>query len=307
MNAYQMLAKTIEKIEGAYAPSTLRAYRTNFERFIKYCMSIERSPLPANPIDVGSYIAYLGKSGLKSASIRLAVSSISSIHILNDIKDPTRDHLIVIEMRRMHRTLGRASRQALGITEPTLKKMLSATKADVRGLRDRALLLLAYDSLCRRGELVSLKLSDIEYGTEGLPAKVRLSRSKTDQEAIGKMISMTTETQLALKKWIECIKAQDGSIFRGIKNNQEITGGLNAGQINRIYKGLARKAGLPENMITAISGHSFRVGAAQDLLDSGINLLGLMHKGRWSKPETAMRYVELYQSNPVTPNQLSEK
>ena len=41
-----------------------------------------------------------------------------------------------------------------------------------------------------------------------------------------------------------------------------------------------------------ISGHSMRVGAAQDLLLSGASLPIMMNKGRWSKPDTVMRYVE---------------
>lgn len=44
---------------------------------------------------------------------------------------------------------------------------------------------------------------------------------------------------------------------------------LGPGQINRIYKRIARNAGLNELVIKRISGHSMRVGAAQDLLSSG--------------------------------------
>jgi len=54
----------------------------------------------------------------------------------------------------MHRTIGRASKQAQGITSEILKKLLASTEAGNRGARDRALLLIAYDTLCRRSELV---------------------------------------------------------------------------------------------------------------------------------------------------------
>ena len=96
------------------------------------------------------------KSGLKSSSIRIAVASISSIHKLNLLNDPTQHPTVKIELRRMYRTLGRYSQQAFGITAPILEKMLEATANNLRGYRDRALLLLAYDSMCRRSELVSL-------------------------------------------------------------------------------------------------------------------------------------------------------
>ena len=41
-----------------------------------------------------------------------------------------------------------------------------------------------------------------------------------------------------------------------------------------------------------ISGHSTRVRAAQDLLRSKESIAEIMQKGRWSKIDTLMRYVE---------------
>jgi hypothetical protein len=46
--AKELLKKTVEKIEVAYAPATIRAYKSNFETFIKYCEEIEQGALPAN-------------------------------------------------------------------------------------------------------------------------------------------------------------------------------------------------------------------------------------------------------------------
>jgi integrase len=67
---------------------------------------------------------------------------------------------------------------------------------------------------------------------------------------------------------------------------------LNSGQVNRIYKRIARNAGLDELVIKGISGHSMRVGAAQDLLNSGASMPIIMQRGRWSKTDTVMRYLE---------------
>jgi hypothetical protein len=63
-------------------------------------------------------------------------------------------------------------------------------------------------------------------------------------------------------------------------------------QINRIYKRLAKASSMPEELIKNISGHSFRVGRAQDLVASGASLPEIMAYGRRSKPDTAMRYAE---------------
>jgi site-specific recombinase XerD len=268
MNASEILAKTIEKIDGAYAPATIRAYKANFERFIHFYEMCNINTLPANPSDVALYIAQLTKSGLKSSSIRIAVASISSIHKLNQIGDPTQHPDVKLELRRMHRTLGRSSKQAFGITAPILEKMLSATNNNLRGIRDRALLLLAYDSMCRRSELVSLRVTDIQIDEleNCVQMKVRIRKSKTDQELQGKWIFLTQRSADALSLWQNEAKLKDGFLFRGINNAIDITQELKSSQINRIYKRLAKDAKLPREVIDHISGHSMRVGAAQDLL-----------------------------------------
>jgi site-specific recombinase XerD len=294
MNEREILAKTIEKIEGAYAPSTIRAYKTNFERFIEFCENLKSCALPANPEKIANYVVDLMKSGLKSSSIRIAVASISSIHKLNSFDDPTQHPAVKIEMRRMHRTLGRQSKQAYGITATILEKMLSVTSNNLRGIRDRALLLIAYDSMCRRSELVCLKKSDINSCGEDheYQMKIRLRRSKTDQELEGRWIFLSKRSADAIALWIHQANLKDGYLFRGINNAIEITGDLKGTHINRIYKRLAKEAGLPKELIDSISGHSMRVGAAQDLLRAGASIPMIMNRGRWSKTDTVMRYLE---------------
>jgi hypothetical protein len=80
--------------------------------------------------------------------------------------------------------------------------------------------------------------------------------------------------------------------------------GLNCCQINRIYKKLAGHSKISGEKIKLISGHSMRVGAAQDMLVAGESLAQIMQRGRWSKTETVMRYVENailnYEKNDLT-------
>jgi site-specific recombinase XerD len=293
--ALRQLEATILKIEGAYAPSTIRAYVANFKRFIEYCESIQKISLPANPIDVGSYIAHLTKSGLKSSSIRIAIASISNVHRLNRFNDPTQHPDVVIEMRRMHRALGRSSKQAFGVTTPILQKMVGATNRSLRDLRDRALILLAYDSLCRRSELAALSFDDMEFDNDDFPNRIRIRRSKSDQEAIGKMVRIDIDAQKAIKDWISAAKISSGFLFRGVKNNGDILQGINPAQINRIYKKVAKNAGLTNSEIKNISGHSFRVGRTQDLIKSGATFAEIITRGRWVKTDTAIRYGEFTQ------------
>jgi site-specific recombinase XerD len=295
LSAYELLERTVKKIDGAYAKSTIRAYYADVLDLIRFCELKGTIGLPVSSEDLCSYIAHLTSSGRTSASIRRVIAGVATIHKLNRLEDPTKDPDVLLEMRRMHRKLGRYSKQALGITSDMLEKLLIATEAGNRGSRDRALLLLAYDTLCRRSELVDLRIEDIQISIKNGKAQmsILIRKSKTDQFAVGKRIFISERTQVAIKEWLERLRnPKSGILFRGVNRAQHIVDSLKPGQINRIYKRLAKLAKLDKEMIDQISGHSLRVGHAQDMVNAGDSLPMIMSRGRWSKTDTVMRYVE---------------
>ena len=290
--AKEILIKTVEKIEGAYAPSTIRAYRSNFESFIKYCDENNVTALPAQAETVAQYIRKISNGQLKSSSVKIAVASIAAIHNLISLNDPTQQPDVKIEMRRMYRTLGRYAKQAYAINKDLLDKMVAATDDSLRGVRDRAILLVAYDSLCRRNELVSLEFEDVLINKKDESVRLKLRKSKTDPHGIGKNLYLSNEAQKALKDWIDESKISSGKIFRAITATGKIKEGLNSSHVGRIYKKIAQFSMIDKSIIRNISGHSMRVGAAQDLMSSGASLSIIMNRGRWTKIDTLMRYIE---------------
>ncbi len=285
------LEATIKKIEGAYAPSTIRAYKSNFESFIKFCDENNTAALPASNEIVASYIKKLS-SHLKSSSIKIAIASVAAIHNLNSLKDPTQHPDVKIEMRRMYRTLGRYAKQAYGINKDLLDKMVAATEDSLRGVRDKAILLVAYDTLCRRSELVSLEFEDVLIDEKDTGVKLKLRKSKTDPHGIGKNLYLSNEAQDALKEWIYKSKISSGKIFRSVTSTGNIKDCLNSSHVGRIYKKMAQLSKVDQSTIKNISGHSLRVGAAQDLMLSGATLPIIMNRGRWTKTDTVIRYIE---------------
>jgi site-specific recombinase XerD len=293
----QLLKLTIERIKGAYADSTIRAYRSNFIKFIEYCISIEESPLPAKPTTIAAYIESLVDQRWRSASIRQTVASIATIHTLNNYQNSTLNSEVKLAVKRMHRKIGRFSKQANGITKDILEEMVSATDNSLRGCRDRALLLVAYDTMCRRSELVNIELQNIShqsrYPINNIQSTVVfVEQSKTDQEGHGRWLTISEQASSAINSWLEISNIKEGLLFRGVNRHDKLMKGLSAGQICRIYKRIAKRAGFSKEFIENVSGHSMRVGAAQDLLLTGASLPIMMAKGRWSKPDTVMRYVE---------------
>jgi len=290
----ELLANTLEKIEGAYAYASIRAYRADFNTFIQFCEDHNEESLPALPLSIANFIIKLSNDKRSSAGIRRAICGISTIHKLNRMDDPTKDPDVTLEMRRMHRKLGRSAKQAGSINLDILDQMLLATDGSIRGLRDKALLLVAYDTLCRRSELVSLQVKDVKItiknGVE--TTSILLRKSKTDQDSMGKWLRLSERAHLALLAWMKELPEGQGMLITGISRSGDISPYLGGGQVNRIYKRIAKAAGLDESVIKGISGHSMRVGAAQDLLSSGASMPIMMQRGRWSKSDTVMRYVE---------------
>ena len=290
-----LLQETIVKIEGAYAPSTIRAYRADFNDFILFCHGRNAEALPAEPHLIVEHICKLTGSGRSSASIRRALCGLSAIHKLNRFEDPTKDPDVALEMRRMHRKLGRSCSQAGSINADTLDKLLLATDYSIRGIRDRALLLVAYDTLCRRSELVSLLVKDVKINIKNdiETSSILLRKSKTDQDSTGKWLHLSQRAHQALVEWMKELPEGQEYLMVGIDRGGRISfNNLASGQVNRIYKRIARDAGLDKLAIEGISGHSMRVGAAQDLLNSGASMPIIMQRGRWSKTDTVMRYLE---------------
>ena len=295
--AKALLEKTILRIDGAYAPSTIRAYVADFRDFITFCDLNNQIALPALPPTITGYMNKLIEQGRCSSSIRRALAGISTIHNINELPNPTIRSEVKLSVRRMQRQLGRFNHQAEGITKHILDDMLACTDNSLRGYRDRAMLLVGYDTMCRRSELVSLRIEDIstqllDRKNNILSTVIFLRKSKTDQESHGRWIPISKVAADALNKWLTCAKINTGLIFRGVNRGYKATQQLSPGQVSRIYKRIASLAGFDQGFVRHISGHSIRVGAAQDLLLSGASLPIIMARGRWSKADTVMRYVE---------------
>jgi hypothetical protein len=65
---------------------------------------------------------------------------------------------------------------------------------DMKGLRDRAILLLGFAGAFRRSELVALDVTDLEFCDGGM--RVHIRRSKTDQEGAGDTIAIVARQRV---------------------------------------------------------------------------------------------------------------
>ena len=69
-------------------------------------------------------------------------------------------------------------------------------------------------------------------------------------------------------------------------------GALAASSIRRIIKRAMRRAGLDDAVARELSGHSMRIGAAQDMMAAGFDALAIMQAGGVESANVVLRYVE---------------
>ena len=117
-----------------------------------------------------------------------------------------------------------------------------------------------------------------------------IARSKTDQEEAGALRWLSANSAAALRTWLDCAGLATGPVLRAIrKNGVARPSPLEAGEIARLLKEMATRAGIDSTMI---SGHSARVGMSQDLVAAGSDLAAVMQAGRWKTPAMPARYSE---------------
>jgi site-specific recombinase XerD len=158
-------------------------------------------------------------------------------------------------------------------------------------LRDRAILLLAFSLAARRSELVALDVEDIEECPEGL--RVRIRRSKTDQEGQGAVVAVCygsiADPVAAVLDYIKAAGITSGALFRRIRRGNHITDQrLGAQTICKLVKDQAAKLGLDPKQYGA---HSMRAGFLTSAAAKGANLFKMMDVSRHKSVDTLRGYV----------------
>ena len=286
-----------EALDSSTAANTRRAYNQAWRRFEAWGASRGRGhSLPATPELVAAFLAELAQAGKSVATLRLTKSALAAVHRSTGHQDPTDNEGVKKVMAGIARANGRPQRQAKPLTENALAAVKAtamqprrhqgravrgekAWNARRRGQVDVALLSVLRDGLLRRSEATALRWGDVEVQDDG-SARIQVRRSKTDPEAEGAVLYIGPEAAAALVTIMpESFAVVDPStpVF-----------GLSASQISRRVSAAAKAAGLGDGF----TGHSGRVGMAQDLTAAGVELPALMNAGRWKSPKMPARYTE---------------
>jgi site-specific recombinase XerD len=200
------------------APATRAAYRSDFNAFRVWCLAKGVDALPASPETVAAYLAHEAERGSAASTITRRCAAIRYAHRLADLEPPTNSERVRATLRGIRRSIGSAPRRKAPFLAEMARAMALAAPDGLKGLRDRALLLLGFAGAFRRSELVALNVADIEETEDGI--RVTIRRSKTDQEGQGQVIAIVRGGAAcpvkAVKAWLEASGIAEGPVFRSV-------------------------------------------------------------------------------------------
>lgn len=322
-------AEVLDVARRAMSENSWRALRADLKVFAQWAQANGLASLPASPQTVARFLRDQAEAGKKAATLSRYASSIARAHALADLADPTKAELVRLELKAQRRALGVRQKQARGlrfrgeVADPLaaagpigvcVEAMLAAAADTIQGLRDRALLSLAFDTGLRRSEIVAVRWTHIEKGSAGA-GRLFVPRSKADQEGAGAYAFLSVRTMQALAAWRDAsgpmAGSTDGAVFRRLHRARDKAGadiwtpgaGMTAQSVTLIYRALldaARDVGLLGTIAEAdfdhwrrsLTAHSTRVGLTQDLFANGQDLAGIMQALRWKSPQQPARYAQ---------------
>lgn len=192
----------------------------------------------------------------------------------------------------------RRRKSAKAVTGDVLAKMLATcARAELRDLRDRAILMLGFASGGRRrSEIAGLRREQLTVeqpvsveDDPPLPSlSIHLGRTKTSGTEDDEIVYLTGRPVEALNAWLTAAKIENGSVFRGIDRWGNVSRRpLDPKAINDIVKLRAGMAGLDPSEFSA---HGLRSGYLTEAANRGVPLPEAMEQSRHRSLQQASGY-----------------
>jgi site-specific recombinase XerD len=148
-----------------------------------------------------------------------------------------------------------------------------------------------------RAELVAIRSDDLKFTPDGA-LKGMIRKSKTDQYGKGRLVFGSERSAKLVSKWLRLKPQEIQPVFCAINHGRCEDRAICDRNVNDIIKrGVVKVKRCARPSDLEVSGHSLRVGAAQDLLIRGYDLAAIMRAGGWSDASTVSRYLRLSQHN----------
>jgi integrase len=267
---------------AAIAENTRKAYAQDWAQFARWCARRGADPLPPAPELVGLYLADLAAPqsrapALSVASIERRLAGLGWGYAQRGAPLDRQNRHIAAVLAGIRRQHARPPVQKEALLAGDLRALLDTLPHDLRGLRDRAILLVGFAGGLRRSEIVGLDRHKddtidatgwIDLSESGALLTLRGKTGWREVE-IGRGTTARTCPVHALERWLDYGRITFGPVFVAISRDGQraLDRRLQDKHVARLVKACVQRAGLrpdlPEAARRALySGHSLRAGLA---------------------------------------------
>jgi len=300
-NLFEQLRRRL----ASFAPNTQRALASDWKVWRIWCVENARIEFPASPKDISEFALahspplYTDQTGAvtmdpeatgplirRATTVQRWLASLATLHRVANAPDPTKSEDVKAARRLISRGRGNASQRA-PLHWKDVQTALATLGNSPRDLRAKAMISVAYSTMARRAELVGIRVEDISPGPDGDGTVTLRTKGGAIQERY-----LAHEARLAVEEWRRAMKIKKGPVFLAINGDGSVgTTSITSAEVARTFKRIAKCIGLNAEAAGNISGHSTRIGAAQDLTTAGAALPEIMAAGGWRSPGMPARYA----------------
>jgi integrase len=269
--------------EASSSANTRKAYASDWRHYSAWTRRHAFPALPPDPQVLGLYIAACASGAMTGkpdsvATVERRMSALAWNFAQRGEKFDRADRHVATVLAGVRRTQGRPPEQKEAILPEDLKAMIATLDlGSLRGLRDRAILLVGFAGGLRRSEIVGLdcgarQTQDGTGWTEILDAGILVTlRGKTGwrEVEIGRGSSDLSCPVVALEAWLKFARIEHGPLFRRVLSDGKRVGPerLADKHVARLVKRTAMAAGVRGDLSEGerarkFSGHSLRAGLA---------------------------------------------
>lgn len=239
------------------------------------------------------------------ATLDRRIASWQAFHRMRNLPSPFSAPLVQQARQKARRANARprVPKSPKPVTRDILETLLATCDDSHRGLRDRAMLMLAFASGGRRrSEVTALNAEDIgldDFAAKGL-VWVRLMETKTTKKNQAPRLPMKGRAARAVVHWLEVAKITEGPLFRPVSlSDRPLPRRLASDALRTILRHRLGLAGMPVDFATP---HGIRAGFLTQAALDGAPLAAAMKLSLHRSAVQAQKYysdVEIAE-NPAT-------
>ncbi|MFP5510577.1 MAG: tyrosine-type recombinase/integrase [Alphaproteobacteria bacterium] len=239
------------------------------------------------------------------ATLDRRIASWQAFHRMRNLPSPFSSPLVQQARQKSRRANARprVPKSPKPVTRDILEALLASCDDSHRGIRDRAMLMLAFASGGRRrSEVTALNVEDV--GLEDFAAKglvwLRLLETKTTKKDQAPRLPMKGRAARALVHWLDVTKLTSGPLFRPVSlSDRPLPRRLASDALRTILRHRLELAGMPADFATP---HGLRAGFLTQAALDGAPLAAAMKLSLHRSAVQAQKYyadVEI-SANPAT-------